>query len=214
MDMVLARRSASSGRRGVTLVEAAISAALIGVMLVATMNAVGGVFRTRLAARQHLHGEALARELMAEILQASYQDPQGGTNFGPESGETGATRANFDDVDDYDGFSESALQDKTGNAVANCTGWSRQVSIARVEPAAPLTSVLSETGLKLITVVAVAPTGAQTTLQALRSGAGALEYRPPMDQTYVTGVRGEVQLGSGGLATTGQSAVVNHAEDQ
>ena len=199
-------------RRGITLVEVAVSAALIGLMLVATMQAVGAVFRTRLAARQRQQGEALARELMAEIFQASYKDPQGGTTFGPESGETGSSRAGFDDVDDYDGWSESPPKDKAGAAIPNCTGWSRQVTIGRVEPALPLVPLLLETGLKLITVTVTSPTAEVTALKGFRSSAGADEMKPPLDRTYVTAVRGQVQIGSG-LTVTGQSAVVNHAED-
>lgn len=201
-------------RRGVSLAEVAVSAALVGVMLVATLNAVGAVFKTRLAARQRQQGDALARELLSEVLQASHRDPQGGGTFGLEAGESGSTRVAFDDGDDYDGWSESPPKDQAGNALPNAAGWTRRVDVIRVEPDSPLTSTTSETGLKLITVTATSPSGEQTVLQAFRSSGGAVEMIPPIDRTYVTSVRGQVQLGGGGLSATGQSAVVNHAEDQ
>lgn len=206
-------RLSPSDRRGATLTEVAVAAALVGVMLVATMQAVGAVFRTRLAARQRQEAEALGRELLAEIFQLPYKDPQGGSTFGPESGETGSTRASFDDVDDYDGYAETPPKDLAGGQLPNSAGWSRQVAIARVEPAAPQVPTSSETGLKRITVTVTSPTGTQTTLQALRSAAGAIEYRPPLDETYITGVRGQVQLGASGQVATGQAALVNHAAD-
>jgi hypothetical protein len=171
------------------------------------------VFRTRLAARQAQQGKALARELMAEIFQVSYKDPQGGTTFGPESGETGSTRANFDDVDDYNQYTDSPPQDKAGNVMPNCTGWSRHVDVDRVEPALPQVAILWETTLKRITVTVTDPSGKQTVLVAYRSSAGANEYIPPLDRTYITGVRGQIQIGAGSLSATGQSAVVNQAED-
>jgi Tfp pilus assembly protein PilV len=199
-------------RRGTTLVEVAVSAVLVGLMLVATMNAVGAVFRTRLVARQRQQGETLARELMAEIFQASYEDPQGGTTFGLEPDESGSTRAKFDDVDDYHGYSESSLADKAGTALPDCTGWSRKVTISRVEPAQPMLGVTGETGVKLITVTATSPSGQQFTLQALRAKKGTLEYRPPLDRTYVTGVSGTVEIGAASVSTASRTTIVNHAE--
>ncbi len=181
-------------------------------MLVATLNAVGAVFRTRLAARQRQQGEVLARELMAEIFKVSYSDPQGGTGFGPDAGETGATRAAFDDVDDYHNYSESPPADKDGNLLPGYNGWSRQVTVQRVEPVS-LEPAATDTGLMRITVYATSPTGAQTTLQAFRSSAGALEFRPPLDQTYVTAVRTTLQM-DGDLTVTGKSAVISQAQDQ
>jgi hypothetical protein len=199
-------------RRGITLVEVAISSFVVGVMLVATMNAVAAVFRTRLATRQAQQGMALARELMAEIFQVCYKDPQGGSTFGPESGETGSTRANFDDVDDYDNYTDSPPQDKSGNVIPNCTGWSRSVNIDRIVPAMPTTPFPLEAGVKRITVTVTSPSGQTTRLRAYRSSVGANEYIPPIDRIYVTGVRGQIQIGSS-LPATGQSPVVNQAED-
>jgi MSHA pilin protein MshD len=204
----------SRPRRGMTMVEVAFSSFLVGLMLVATMNAVAAVFRTRLEARQGQQGKALARELMAEIFQGSYQDPQSGsTTFGPESNETGTTRANFDDVDDYDQYADSPPQDKSGILIPNCSGWSRHVDIERVLPAAPRGVNPSETGFKRITVTVTSPAGENTVLIAYRSSAGVNEYIPPLDRTYITGVRGVVKIGTGSLSATGQAPVVNQAED-
>ena len=73
----------------------------------------------------------LGNDLLEEIVSRDYRDPDGGTTFGPESDEM--ARANFDDVDDYNGYSESAgqLTDSTG---AKYTGldqtFSRSVIVA------------------------------------------------------------------------------------
>ena len=60
----------------------------------------------------------LGRDVVEEILCKSYQDPDQTSLFGPEPGE--AARAAFDDVDDFNGFSENAgsLTDASGQLYA------------------------------------------------------------------------------------------------
>ncbi len=48
---------------------------------------------------------ALASEMMEEVLASDYDDPDGASELGPESGES--SRAKFDNIDDYDGYAES-----------------------------------------------------------------------------------------------------------
>ena len=50
----------------------------------------------------------LAQELMEEIMSKPFQDPQGASQVGPESGET--SRAKFDNIDDYNNYTEAAGQ--------------------------------------------------------------------------------------------------------
>jgi len=199
-------------RRGVSLVEVAFSALLIGLTLVAALQAVGAVFKTRLAARQRQEGDAFGRELLAEIMQLPYSDPQGGTTFGIESGETGATRANFDDVDDYNGYTETPPKAKDGTPLPGGAGWTRQVTVTRVVRLTPEILSLTDTGLRRITVLATSPTGKQFQLKALRSKWGTLEMKPPLDSTYVTGVAGTIQVGAGSSPAAGGTPVVNHAQ--
>ena len=84
-----------------------------------------GVNRT-LAAR-------LASDLMEQILRLPFHDPNGVVydyNPGPESGETGS--ANFDNIDDYDGYEEpqGQVKDATGAVFAdsNYKRFSRNVA--------------------------------------------------------------------------------------
>jgi MSHA pilin protein MshD len=62
---------------------------------------------------------ALAEAMMEEVLVLPYDDPGGGVTIGPDDGET--TRQDFDDIDDYHGFSEAAdaLADAEGNLYAD-----------------------------------------------------------------------------------------------
>ncbi len=201
-------------RRGSSLVEVAISCVLVGVMLVASMRTVGAVFRTRLVASQQQDGKSLAHELMAEILQTYHEEPslpEG--SIGLEAAETGdGSRALWDDVDDYHGWSASPPEFKDGTALPGATGWTRQVVVDRVTCPAPETTSGSDTGLKQIQVTATSPSSQTFTIYALRSRWGVLELKPPLNTTYVTGLSGELQAGATGDTVVGGTAVVNHAE--
>ena len=214
MNCFVASRQACRRRCGSSLIEVAVCCMLVGVMLVAAMRAVGAVFRTRLVAFQRQQGETLAHELMAEILQAYYESPSlAPGSFGLETGEVGdGSRALWDDVDDYNGWSASPPEAKDGTPLPDADGWTRQVVVDRVTCPNPETTSVSDTGLKRIEVEATSPTGETFTLKALRSRWGALELKTPVDETYVTGLSGELQVGAAGSAVVGGTAVVNHAQ--
>jgi hypothetical protein len=72
--------------------------------------------------------------------------------FGIESGETASSKANYDDVDDFNGWTESPPQDRDGNVMPEFTGWQRSVSVVWVSPTNLSTVSATETGVKRITV--------------------------------------------------------------
>src|SRR5690349_14866729 len=97
-------------QRGFTLIEAVFSIVLVSVMMVAAMSAVSASAIAQSHSGDTTRGNLLAQALMSEILVQPYADPSGtSTSIGPDSGDTTspATRAKFDDVDDYDGWYES-----------------------------------------------------------------------------------------------------------
>ncbi|MFV2065843.1 MAG: hypothetical protein ACC645_02615, partial [Pirellulales bacterium] len=88
-----------------SLVEVAISTLLVGLVVVASMESVGAAFRTWRVVAQQSDAPFLAQQLMTEVLRAEYEEPdENPPVFGPETSETGGTRALFDDVDDYDNW--------------------------------------------------------------------------------------------------------------
>ena len=93
-------------RSAVTLVEIVVSTMIVGVLMVATLSALGGATKSSQSAGNRAVAIGLADDLMAEILKAKYVDPGTSPTFGPETGESGTTRAAFNDVDDYNGWSE------------------------------------------------------------------------------------------------------------
>jgi hypothetical protein len=72
----------------------------------------------------------LADALIEEVVRFPYDDPDGTTTFGPDAGES--SRAVFDDINDFDGFSQSAgaLNDAAGVVYdAGYQQFSRSVSV-------------------------------------------------------------------------------------
>lgn len=73
----------------------------------------------------------LASEMMEEVMAADYDDPDGPGKLGPESGES--SRAKFDNIDDYDGYTESEwlIANRSGDVAtgAAAEGLSRSVEV-------------------------------------------------------------------------------------
>ena len=183
---------------GFTLVEAVLSMLVVSVMLVAALNMAGSAARSRQVCAEGHARRALARQLLAEVRSAAYEDPAEAVPvFGCEPGEDPGSRAAFDDVDDYDGWSEQPPRHLDGSHVVGAEGSRRQVSVSFADPADPGGPAASgETGLKRITVTVTAPNGKQTTVVALRSQASSLEVAPSQQAEYMTWGAVELQIGA------------------
>lgn len=119
--------------RGFTLAEVLIASAILSFVTLGIVQAVSAGQARTLDALKRARAQALAEVLLEEILSKPYADPQGGTTIGPDAGESG--RADFDNVDDYHGYLESAgaLADHAGAAYPNdYQSLSRSVSVAAV----------------------------------------------------------------------------------
>ena len=162
--------------RAFSLVEAVVSTAIVGMMFAAGISVVGasrlGQFRLARGQQAHL----LAQALMEEVLAQGYSDSEASL-FGTESGEATGTRAAFDDVDDYNDWSASPPQDKSGSTLDNLEGWRRTVSVAYANPADTGQLVLEDLGVKRITVAVYRDGAALVELVAVRSrGKDAMEH--------------------------------------
>ena len=135
-----------------TLVEVMMSVIIVGVMFAAALNTVGSarVGEYKIVGRNR--GLLLAQDLMAEILQQAYDDPNGSVVFGAESGEGTSNRTDFDDVDDYHAWSKSPPQRKDGTVIPNLDGWERSVAVVWVNPDDLSQTVGSDQGAKRMTV--------------------------------------------------------------
>ncbi len=165
-------RSVTAGRgRALSLIETVVSVFVMGAMLVASLNTVGSARTTEHKLAQRGRGLALARNLMAEILGQAYADPvTGPDSFGLPSDKVGdGSRALWDDVDDYDGWSASPPQQKDGSVMTGLTGWRRSVEVDWVDLWDLSQVVGSNQGVKRINVVVTCNDARVASLTAFRT---------------------------------------------
>jgi hypothetical protein len=134
------------------MVEAMVSVALVGVLLVVALNTVGVSNANQYRSAQRATADALAQGLVEDVLQLPYEDPAVAPLFGTEPGETAGSKVNYDDVDDFGGWTESPPQDRAGAAMSELAGWTRAVSVEWVTTANPTVASAVDTGLKRVTV--------------------------------------------------------------
>jgi len=143
-------------RGGFSLLEAVIAMLLVGVVLVAALHVLAGTTASTRTTAQHAAGMLLAEGLLAEILTLPYAEPDAGQTavFGPEAGETGGTRAVFDDVDDYRNWSASPPESPDGAVLPGYAGWTRSVAVEYLNPSDLDQVVAFDMGVKRVTVTA------------------------------------------------------------
>jgi type II secretory pathway pseudopilin PulG len=135
-----------------TLVETLVSILVVGTLLITAVNLVGTSRVGQSNVRDRRLGALLAQALMAEILQTAYADPDETPVFGPEPTEGTSTRADWDDVDDYHGWSAMPPVDRDGTPVPDRADWQRTVTVDYVGPNDLLTAVGGDQGVKRILV--------------------------------------------------------------
>ncbi|MHC4986401.1 MAG: type IV pilus modification PilV family protein [Planctomycetota bacterium] len=138
-------------RKAFSMIELVIAVAVVGGLLAAALTTVGASrgsqFKIARRRQAHLLGEAL----LAEIAQQPYEDAEARA-LGTEVGEAGATRANFDDVDDYDGWTDGPPQLPDGTQLTQFADYARRVTVVYVSPMKLTQVSASDTGVKRITV--------------------------------------------------------------
>lgn len=204
-------------RRGLSIAEVVVSTLLIGMVLTAALASVGAAARTTTAAAEGNDALSLAKQLLEEMNAMPYEDGNQTPVFGLESGESAGAgvRNLFDDLDDYNDWTDSPPKDRAGVAISGFTGWTRVTDVQKVGLSSYtiLPDPSTDPGLRLIQVTVTSPTGRTRTLQAYRARAGGALQPQGVDQTLVTWVGVNLQVGSGNPVFSGVS-VLNHAGDQ
>jgi prepilin-type N-terminal cleavage/methylation domain-containing protein len=159
-------------RRGFSLVEAVVSLVVVSVMLVAALAATGAARATQLRGDHRQRGAMLGQSLMIEIQSLPYKDPNEVSLLGIELSEVLGSRSSFDDVDDFNGYSESPIEERDGTPVDGFSGWSRAVAVAYVSGSDFDTVSLTDQGFKRITVTVSRGGSVVARLVGLRGEAG------------------------------------------
>ncbi len=191
------KTSPTAARYGFTLIEATMAIVIVSVMLVTALHTFGSLARGRQIVSNRYSASGLASQLMSEILQNRYDEPNETFAFGPETSETGETRANFDDVDDYHGWSASPPQEMDGTVISGLTGWQRSVTVEYVNHDNPDTTVGTDLGLKRITVSVIKSDDTQISLTCLKTSSGEGKM-VGVESDYVKWVGVELQIGANG----------------
>ena len=148
-----ARRMGTDRRpHGFSMAETLVSILIVGGLVVAAMNTAGAAMMGHKKIGDRGRGTLLAQDLLGEILSQAYEEPVDTPTFGRESSESDGNRADYDDVDDYDGWIASPPELKDGTILSDLADWKRSASVAWVS-STDLSSVSGgETGVKRITV--------------------------------------------------------------
>jgi MSHA pilin protein MshD len=98
-----------------TLVECLVATTILSATLLAVSYTVVAGNQNAIAADRASRAARVARDILEEVSSKAYQDPDQTPVFGPEPGEI--ARAQYDDVDDYNGYAVTAgqLVDATGS---------------------------------------------------------------------------------------------------
>ena len=116
-------------QRGFSIIEASFCIVIVAVMFAAVMTTVAAARMVRYTTDGRSRGSTLAHDLMAEILQAAYEEPDGPAALGRDASESSGDRADFDDVDDYDDWTATPPELKNGTPLSLPDGWSRAVEV-------------------------------------------------------------------------------------
>lgn len=150
---------------GFTLLEALMASAVLAFVVAAIAQAVSVGHRETDVVLKRLRGTALAEALMEEIVSKPYADPQGGTTPGPDSGESG--RTGRDNIDDYNGFSESVNTLADAQGVSYPSDWQSYTRSATATYTTMSVANLSQTpisGIAVTVTVTLTPGGSSWTL--------------------------------------------------
>ena len=164
-------------RRALNMVEVALSMVIVSVILLTAMNMVGAAGVSKRSMTDRTTGMLLAEQLMAEILEQAYEEPDDPPgSFGMEGFESVTKdRSYFDDVDDYDRWSSSPPESKDGTVIPGYLGWGRRVDVAWVDPIDIGQILLSDTGVKRVRVTVTRNAIKVAELQAIRAQTGYIE---------------------------------------
>ncbi len=196
------------------MVEVLVASVIVGMMVVAALDAIGMAARTRRINADRLTGPGLARDLLAEIMALPYEDPESpGGGIGVDAGESSSARATFDDVDDYHNWSSASGVNRDGTSRNGYAGWTHAVTVAWADRDTAAAGPTSESYLKRITVTVTSPAGVVTQYVGLRSKWGALEQTLPVSGAVVNWAGVELRTGSSARSQFMASPLANDVPD-
>ena len=148
-------------RCGLSLLEVVISLILVSTIMLVSITASANLLRSRVESLQSVDGHELAFQMLDEVTSVAFEDADSDRVFGRESSETSTTRSDFDDVDDYHGYTVSPPTHRSGAAIAGWESWSVSIAVSRAQAvsAGIVASNSDDAPLRLVTVTCTSPSG-------------------------------------------------------
>lgn len=149
--------------RGFILIEASITGIVLSLALVALVPLFILSMRANAASTKVATAVHLSRELLEEVGLRRWDQATpspaahiaSGGAIGVDAGENAADKRTFDDIDDFDGWTESPPQDPVMRPWTEFSGFTRTVSVRYVDSSFAATAARTE--LKQVTVCTSAP---------------------------------------------------------
>ena len=132
-----------------TLIELIVTIAISGIVILAIATQFHEAVKGLALQKAVRSATVLSEDMMNEIRSKNFTDPQTPGSFGSEEG---PVRRNYDDVDDYHGWTGSPPETIEGSVMTNYSGFQRSVTVDYVS-AADLDTPTNATSLKRIAVV-------------------------------------------------------------
>jgi MSHA pilin protein MshD len=117
---------------GVTLIELVVAITIIAIAVSAVMGAMSAITSRSADAMVQQQAVAIAQAYLEEVLQRPVVDPDG---IEPETG-----RGTFDDVDDYNGLTDTGARDQFNNAINALATYNVSIAVSSSAALAPVPS--------------------------------------------------------------------------
>jgi Tfp pilus assembly protein PilV len=128
---------------GFLLLEVAVTYVIAGFTIIALASVVTLALTANTASEETMICGQLAHELMQEIQLKKWDENSSNTRpgypaaypsatLGPEAGENAADKTTFDDIDDFNGWTETPPQDPIGRTLTAFPDYTRTVTVQYV----------------------------------------------------------------------------------
>ena len=171
MNAHLPLQRCTRARRGSTLIEAVTTILVLGIALPPLVSLFTEISTHSVDKDLQQMALTYADALLEEIVSKEFEDPDGSAgSFGTEEG----GRSSYDDVDDYDGWSQSPPTRLDGTALDDYAGFTRSVEVHNVtdsdpDPTSPESDGSTELKRIRVRVTWTGGRGGQLELTTLRS---------------------------------------------
>lgn len=143
---------------GMTLIELVVAIAVVATAVTAILGVYAAVAVRSADALVRQQAVAVAESYLEEVSLKAFSDPDG---VDAEAG-----RADWDDVDDYDGLVDEGARDQSGVALAALSGYRVSVAVAATDALTGVPATLA----RRIDVTVDGPGGVRVALSGLRAG--------------------------------------------